>query len=473
MMQAEAELLAHAQARVGTLLRDKYRIERILGVGGMAVVYVATHRNRQTFAIKMLHPTLSGVGEVRSRFLGEGYRANSVKHKGVVNVLDDDVAEDGSAFLVMELLEGEGVDHLWTAHARRLPVRAALAIAFQVLDVLVAAHAAGVVHRDIKPANLFLTREGVVKVLDFGIARLREATATQWTMTGDVFGTPGFMAPEQALGQSDAIDGQTDVWAVGATLWTLLTGEMVHDGGSAQELVVRAATRPARSLAEVMPAASPGLVEVVDRALAFSKAARWALAADMREAIRRLYLAEFGEDVSTASIAALLGGGSGTLPAPVSDVAAGNALAGRSSRDLGRASDVVASRTLPANGGAGRRKAWLFAVAVGAGAVGVAGFGLASRRSGPPLSEPPRAAALVSSGTGAAPAPTELAVPQTTAATTSKWTDVAAPAQTPAPSPHPAATPRRDAGAATAREASPPRAATTGAEANPLSMKLQ
>src|SRR5580698_4303989 len=104
---------SRAQGRVGTVLRGKYRIDRVLGVGGMAVVYKATHRNQAEFAVKMLHPELSIRDDIRSRFLREGYAANSVKHPGAVLVVDDDVAEDGSAFLVMELLDGIGCEEAW------------------------------------------------------------------------------------------------------------------------------------------------------------------------------------------------------------------------------------------------------------------------------------------------------------------------------------------------------------------------
>ena len=302
----DAVAFAEPEARVGQVLRGKYRIERVLGVGGMASVYVATHRNRQSFAIKMLHPQLSVSLPVRARFLGEGYRANSVKHAGVVKVLDDDVAEDGSAFLVMELLEGEGLDRIVERHGSRLPLRAVLAIGHQLLDVLAAAHAAGVVHRDIKPANLFLTRDGTVKVLDFGIARL-DATAGQLTSVGALMGTPGFMAPEQARGQSSEIDGRTDVWAAGATLFSLLTGVPVHDGETSQMVMLAAATQPAPSLGLLLPDAPAAVVALVDRALAFDKAARWETAALMRDAVREAYLQAFGEEISPAPLLALLG----------------------------------------------------------------------------------------------------------------------------------------------------------------------
>ena len=214
---------------LGTVLRGKYRLDRVLGIGGMAVVYAATHRNQKRFAVKVLHTELSMRQDIRARFLREGYAANTVDHPGAVAVLDDDVSEDGAAFLVMELLEGASVEHLWEKHGYTLPVGAALTIAHQLMEILAAAHAKAIVHRDIKPANLFVTREGQLKVLDFGIARVRDAaiSGAQATGTGLVLGTPAFMSPEQALAKSQEIDARTDVWAAGATLFTLLSGRNV------------------------------------------------------------------------------------------------------------------------------------------------------------------------------------------------------------------------------------------------------
>jgi serine/threonine protein kinase len=211
-------------------IRDKYRIDALLGVGGMAVVYRATHRNKAEFAIKMLHPELSMRESWRQRFLREGYAANSVKHPGVVAVVDEDVAEDGAAFLVMELLTGSGVDVLAKRNGKRLPIPAACVILDQLLDVLAAAHTQGIVHRDIKPANLFLTTDGTVKVLDFGIARVRDAMTSDkgLTNTGDLLGTPGYMAPEQALGEQGTVGPRTDVWAAAATFFKLASGKLVH-----------------------------------------------------------------------------------------------------------------------------------------------------------------------------------------------------------------------------------------------------
>src|SRR5580704_12385213 len=134
------EVSSRASRRIGTVLRGKYRIDRVLGVGGMAVVYAATHRNKKRFAVKMLHPELSTREDIRTRFLREGYVANSVEHPGAVAVMDDDVAEDGAAFLVMELLDGVGVEQLCEKRGNRLPVSAVLAMSYQLLDVLAAAH---------------------------------------------------------------------------------------------------------------------------------------------------------------------------------------------------------------------------------------------------------------------------------------------------------------------------------------------
>ncbi|MBX3227085.1 MAG: serine/threonine protein kinase [Labilithrix sp.] len=285
MTEVDDDLRARAEARVGTVLRGKYTVERVIGIGGMASVYEAMHRNGRRVALKLLHPELSIRTDLRKRFLREAQAANAVKHSGVVAVVDDDVAEDGAAFLVMELLEGQSVEELWEAYGRKLPAKTVLTIASDLCAVLTVAHGAGVIHRDLKPANLFVTTSGELKVLDFGIARVRDAAVSSATSTGSVFGTPAFMAPEQAGGLVNELGPLTDIWAVGATMYTLLSGRSVHEGQSGQHIAILAATRPAPSLAAVLPEAPTEVVELVDRALAFEKANRWLSANDMRTAL--------------------------------------------------------------------------------------------------------------------------------------------------------------------------------------------
>jgi hypothetical protein len=274
-------------ARVGSVLRGKWRLDEVIGVGGMASVFAATHRNQSRVAIKMLHPEVALDAEVTARFLREGYVANAVGHPGTVSVLDDDVAEDGTPFLVMELLEGETLEALVNRGGPRSFEEAAELVE-QLLDVLAAAHERKIVHRDIKPENLFLTHAGRLKVLDFGIARLRELTSSSagGTSAGSVLGTPPFMAPEQALGHWDDVDGRSDLWAAGATLYTLVSGRYVHEADTLQGQLVLAATRCARPLAEVVLNAPAEFSAVVDRALAFDRDMRFPDARSMQAALR-------------------------------------------------------------------------------------------------------------------------------------------------------------------------------------------
>jgi len=295
-MSDEEDILSHAKQRIGTVLHGKYRLDAVLGIGGMAVVYAATHRNQKRFAIKVLHLEFSVRRDFRARFLREGYAANSVAHEGVVAVLDDDIDEAGTAFLVMDLLRGADVERLRTACDGKLPLRWVLIIARQVLSVLEAAHERGIVHRDLKPANFFVTESGQVKVLDFGIARLREgASSIQTTRSGSLLGTPAFMAPEQASARHGEVDAQSDLWALGASLFSLLSGQFVHRAENGTETLICAATTPARSLASIEAELPASVVELVDRALSFDKAARFPSAAAMRDALERVHRELFGE----------------------------------------------------------------------------------------------------------------------------------------------------------------------------------
>ena len=274
-----------AQGRIGAVINGKWQIDARLGSGGMATVYAATHRNGARAAIKMLHANLSRDPSTRARFLREGYVANAVGHPGVVGVLDDGVAEDGAAFLVLELLEGETVEARRLAKGGQLPVDLVLAVADEALEALGAAHKKGIVHRDVKPDNVFLTDEGQTKLLDFGLARMKELNA-EATQTGVTLGTPEFMPPEQAMGMRDQIDARTDLWALGATLYTLLTGRHVHDAQTIHEQLIASATRRANPIRKVLPSLPPPIAQVIDRSLEIEMSDRWQTAEEMRAALR-------------------------------------------------------------------------------------------------------------------------------------------------------------------------------------------
>ena len=286
---SSSEMTELAEQRVGSTLAGKWRLDRVLGAGGMATVYAATHiNNGRVAAIKLLHPELAANTEVRKRFAREGYIANKVGHPAAVAVLDDGVADDGSAFLVMDLLVGQSLyDRAKSARDGVLGESEALSIADAVLDVLAAAHVQGIIHRDLKPVNIFVTADGKVHVLDFGIARLVERPdGEQATQTGLLMGTPAYMPPEQALGRSKQIDARSDVWALGAILFTMLTGRHVHDGETPAEALLGAMTAHAPPLASVLPAVSPAVAGLIDRALASDPEARWPNARAMQQAVR-------------------------------------------------------------------------------------------------------------------------------------------------------------------------------------------
>lgn len=277
------ETTLEAERRVGKVLAGKYRLDALIGVGGMAAVYAATHQNNsKRFALKVLHPIVAIQSDVKKRFLREGYIANKVEHPGAVSVLDDGIDEDGTVFLVMELLEGHSLRAKADEHGRLAP-KELLRIVIDLLDILAASHTAGIVHRDLKADNVFITNENEVKVLDFGVARIQDAP-DQKTRTGVVMGTPEYMPPEQARGRSELVDGRSDLWAVGAMMYKLLTGHYPHEAETTNEVLLLAMTEPAPKLK--LADAHPKLVSLVDKALAFEKADRWSDARTMQAAAR-------------------------------------------------------------------------------------------------------------------------------------------------------------------------------------------
>ena len=283
MLDDETELF---QKRLGTVIAGRWTLERLLGAGGMAAVYAARHRIGRCDAIKILHPEYANHSVLRARFEREAHAVNQFRHPGAVEIHDIDALEDGTPYLVMELLEGESL----AARLERLhflPQQEVLSLVDQLLDVLVAAHGVGIIHRDIKPDNLFVLTNGRLKVLDFGIARVREGPqAKALTRTGATLGTPNYMPPEQIKGID--VDHRSDLFAVGAVMFTLLSGHWIHDAATDQELLVKMLTLPAPPLSRLLPQAPTSLCQVVDRALAFEQGDRYPDALTMQLDVRAL-----------------------------------------------------------------------------------------------------------------------------------------------------------------------------------------
>lgn len=222
-----------AQERVGTVIDQKIRLDRILGEGGMGVVYAATHlRLERPVAVKFLHGQFSQHPDIVARFLTEARATSRLSHPNVIDVRDVAVAEDGAVYMVLELLQGESLgDYL--QKRGRLGLEETLAILGPVMDALAAAHDAKITHRDIKPDNIFLSRtpDGrlVPKVLDFGIAKLADGSSSSATATGSVMGTPMYMSPEQAMGRTKEIGAPSDVWSTAVMTYECLTGTFPFD----------------------------------------------------------------------------------------------------------------------------------------------------------------------------------------------------------------------------------------------------
>jgi len=275
-------------ARVGSVIKGKWKVDGLLGVGGMAAVYAASHRNGQRAALKILHADFAREKTICERFLREAYVSNKVNHAATVQVLDDDMTEQGEPFLIMELLEGETVRDAWKKCGRTMPIGRVLQICERVVDCLASCHAINVIHRDLKPANIFIiTKEDEIKVLDFGVAQMRDATSER-TATGTALGTPAYMSPEQAMGLVDQLDGRADLFSVGAMMHALITGHRINNGRTEQEALVMAATKPVPSVARLAPHLPIELIKVIDKALAWDRRNRFQDAREMQRALLEL-----------------------------------------------------------------------------------------------------------------------------------------------------------------------------------------
>jgi serine/threonine-protein kinase len=261
----------------GALIDGKYRVDRVLGEGGMGIVFQATHvRLGQRVAIKMLHPQMLSKPEIVERFEREARAAAQLRSTNAVRVVDVDVTPDHLPYMVMEFLDGHDL-------AAELQVRGKFNVPDAVDCVLQAcaamneAHALGIVHRDLKPSNLFLAREGagtVVKVLDFGISKMAATELdVHVTSTLATMGTPLYMSPEQ-IRSTKSVDARADVWSLGVILFELLSGRPPFTG-SAMAVSAAIVADPPTSLRELQPGVPESLEQVVLKALAKTPDARW------------------------------------------------------------------------------------------------------------------------------------------------------------------------------------------------------
>ena len=277
--------------REGQSIPGGFTLEKLIASGGMAYVYRGVDAQGSPVTIKIMRHELLEEPTVRARFVREGKLCQAFVHEGVPRIFALADLPDGTVAIAMELLAGETVAQRARRNGGYLPPQEALAIADRVLDVLEAAHARHIVHRDIKPDNVFLTTAGELKLLDFGVASAREQDGEKLTHAGYALGTPAFMSPEQAQGRWDDVDGRTDLWAVGATMFALLVGEPPHAAASPIQEFVAAATETVPPIRSRVPGLRRAVASLVDRALERDADARFADATAMRVAVRAAWLA--------------------------------------------------------------------------------------------------------------------------------------------------------------------------------------
>ncbi|MGA7120846.1 MAG: serine/threonine-protein kinase [Polyangiaceae bacterium] len=288
-----------AGVALGEILAGKYRVERVLGIGGVGAV-VAAHDMHldQTVALKLLLPEALANADAVSRFAREARAAVKIRSEHVARVLDVSTLPNGAPYIVMEYLEGGDLAQ-WLAERGPLPVELAVEFILHAALAVAEAHALGIVHRDLKPANLFCVRRSdgqlSIKVLDFGISKItgREGSAPDdpthpghgVTQESAVMGSPHYMSPEQMRSSKD-VDGQTDIWALGVTLFELLTGRPPFQATSLTELAIMIANEPEPGLRSFLPDAPIGLETVIARCLKKDRHERYGNVAEFALALQ-------------------------------------------------------------------------------------------------------------------------------------------------------------------------------------------
>jgi serine/threonine protein kinase len=271
---------------IGRVFDRKYQIMRLIGEGGMATIYEAEHTtiNRKV-AVKVMHEDVAAIPGATDRFFLEAQSASSIGHPNIIEIHHVGEEDDGTVFMVEELLMGISLKDLLSREGKLKP-RAAVAIVLQVLSALAAAHDKGIVHRDIKPDNIFLSidsrKKREVKLLDFGVAKVQEDQTggdQGLTRTGTVLGTPKYMSPEQARGLT--VDGRTDIWAVGIILYEMLSGLQPFDGENYNKVLSDILMETPEPLGQLLPKLSLALLHIVEKAMAKDRDLRYTSAAEM------------------------------------------------------------------------------------------------------------------------------------------------------------------------------------------------
>lgn len=294
---------------IGRSVDDRYRIEALLGEGGMGAVFLAEHlKLSKKVALKVILPQFSGVGELAERFAREAMASAKLDHPHIASALDYGTLSEGGAYLVMQLVRGKSLRDAMRDHVRDWAF--ACEVGAQIADALSAAHAARIVHRDLKPENVMLesrdeTSSAVhVRVLDFGVARVVGDEAAEGpgtrklTRVGTILGTPGYMAPEQALGEN--VDERADLYALGVLLWECIVGRDLFSGGDVPAIVTSQLTQPITPIGTHVPMVPTELDALVFKLLAPRREDRPAKASEVRDTLRRLALTRQLERVSAS-----------------------------------------------------------------------------------------------------------------------------------------------------------------------------